>query len=245
MLSCKRTGAFAVSPKIMHQNFTYFCTCTGADDKELQRAWKHSVFISTPAVLDIRLDSIAAELDATLDEAKSIVRRKPEVSNLLPATVALHVKQLHDLGFSHGQVKSMCLGQPSMLTLNYNSQLQADKWAFLTCVLRLSHDAIAACPHLLMSSLPNRLGPRWAYLQQIRSHDVLALIGVPQVVNSLVFMTDSKFTAAYTVPQLRVYGEHFQKQWQRRWDFLLVDQQLSIQDIGDNPALLHISLKDT
>ena len=244
LLSCRDRRFFTVSPAALRRNFTYFCTCTRADDKQMQKAWKRGVFRASPADLDIRLDSIAAQLDATLDEARSVARRTPGISTLLPATVAMHVMQLHDLGFTRLQVKSMCLKQPNMLALNYNSQLQADKWAFLTCVMQLSHDAIAAYPHLLMSSLPNRMGPRWEYLLQLRLHGVLAFTGAHDVVSSLVSMTDSKFRAAYTKPQLRVYDEHFQKQWQRKWDYLLVDQQLSIQDIGDDPALLHISLKD-
>ena len=244
MLSCRDMRLFTMSPAAMHHNFTYFCNCVGANDKEMQRAWKNGVFRVFPAELAIRLDSIAAQLDSTLDQARSLVRRHPELSNCLPATVALHVMQLHDLGFSRRQVKSMCLWQPTMLALSYNSQNQADKWAFLTCVMRLSREAMAACPHLLMSSLPNRLGPRWAYLQQLRSHDVIAFTAASQVLKNLVFMTDLKFRIAYTAPQLREYDELFQKQWQKRWDFLLVDQQLSIQEIGDNPALLHISMKD-
>ena len=72
---------------------------------------------------------------------------------------------------------------------------------------------------------------------------MIAFTAASQLLTSLVFLTDMKFRAAYTTPELRVYDERFQKQWQRRWGFLLIDQQLSIQDIGENPALLHISLK--
>ena len=46
MLSCKGVGVCTMSPKNMHRNFTYFRICTGPGDKQLQRAWKHSVFIS-------------------------------------------------------------------------------------------------------------------------------------------------------------------------------------------------------
>ena len=241
MLSCKCIGVFTMSPTALHHKFTYFCTCIGADDKEMQRAWKYGVFITPPAELDIRLGSIASQLDSTFDEAKSIVRRIPQISNLLPATGGLHVTQMLGLGFSHGQVKSMCLRQPILLTFSYSSDVHVAKWSFLTCVLRLSHTAIVATPHLLMSLLPNRLGPRWDYLMQLRLHGVIAFTGAHDVVNRLVNMTDSKFRAAYTAPHLRVYDEHFQKQWQTKWNFLLDDQQLSIQDIADNPALLHIS----
>ena len=228
----------------LHHNFPYFCTQIAVDDKTRNRAWRDGVFSVAPAELDIRLNSIAAQLDSTLNEAKAVVRGMPVIATLLPETVGLHVTQLLGLGFCHGQVKSMCLRQPVLLMYSYSSDVRVAKWGFLTCVLQLSHDAIAACPQLLMSSLPNRLGPRWEYLQQLRLHGLIAFTAAPQVSQSLVFMTDSAFRAAYTTPQWRVYDEHFQKQWQRKWEFLLVDQQLSIQDIGDNPALLHISLKD-
>ena len=244
VVSCRRMGFFVNSPTVLHHNFTYFCTCVGVDDKQMRRAWKHSVFTASPAELDIKLDWIAAQLDSTLDEAKTVVRRRPETCCLAPATVALlstcSIGQLHGLGFSHHQVKSMCLQQPRMLALSYTSQLQADKWAFLTCVLQVSHAAIAAKPTMLTLSLSKRLGPRWAYLQQLRLRGLIVSTAAPQVLYSLVFMTDSKFRAAYTTPELGVYDEQFQKQWH----FLLVDQQQSIQDIGDDPALLHISLRD-
>lgn len=115
---------------------------------------------------------------------------------------------------------------------------------FLTRVLRLNHDAIAARPHLLMSSLPKRMGPRWEYLLQLKLHGVIAFTYAHDIVNSLVFKTDSQFRAAYTAANLRVYDEQFQEQWQQRWGFLFVDLQLSVQCIADNPALLRISLKD-
>lgn len=144
------------------------------DDKEMRRAWKHCVFTAPPIELDIRLKSLAAQLDATIGEAKGVLRRAPVIATLQPARVGLHVTQLRDLGFSHSQVKSLCLRQPNLLTLSYSSQVQAAKWAFLTSVLQLSPDDLAAKPHLLMLSLPNRLGPRWEYLQQLALHGVLA-----------------------------------------------------------------------
>ena len=208
----------------------------------MKLAWKRGVFTVPPAQLDIRLSSVAAQLSATSDEAKAVLRSAPQLATRRPEMVGLHVTQLLDLGFSHAQVKSMCLGQPAMLALSYKSQLQADKWAFLTCIMQLNQTAIAACPRLLTSSLPNRLGPRWEYLQQLRLHRGLTFTAVCKITGSLTTMTDTEFRGAYTRTQLRVYDEHFQKEWQRRWDCLLVDQQLSIQDIADNPDLLRILL---
>ena len=226
------------SQSSLHRNFTYFCTCLVVDDKEKMRAWKHGVFTVPPAELDAKLGFLAAQLGATIDAAKAVVRRMPQIATLHSATVKLHVAQMLGLGFSHSQVSSMCLRQPSLLTFSYTSEVHIAKWVFLTRVLQLSHDAIAAKPHLLMYSLPNRLGPRWEYLQQLRSHGAIDFTAAHEVIGRVVDLTDSRFRAKYGRPQMRVYDDHFQKQWQRRWDSLLIDQQLSIQDIADNPDVL-------
>ena len=151
MLSCRRVGLCSQAPTALHQRFLFFCTCVGVNDKQMARAWKYGVFVTPPAELDIRLASIAAQLGATLDEAKSVVRRKPDVATLQPARVGLHVTQVLALGFSHSQVKAMCLNQPTLLTFNYDSQLQVEKWACLIGVLQLSHADIAAKPRVLTS----------------------------------------------------------------------------------------------
>ena len=174
-----------------------------------------------------------------------MLRRKPEITLRLPATLGINVVKTHDLGFSPSQVKNMCLRQPSLLFKIYSSRVQVEKWVFLTGVLQLSLDAIDAKPHLLMYSLPNRLGPRWEYLQKLRSHGVIAFTGVHDVISSLADLTDTRFRARCTAPVMRVYDEHFQLQWQQRWDFLLDGQQLNVEDIADHPSVLQASLKDT
>ena len=245
IMSCQARGLFSTSPSSLYHRFSYFCTCLMVDDKEKKRAWSKGVFVIEPAELDSRLDLIALQLAATLQQAKAVVRRLPQIATLQSTTVGLHVSQLHDLGFSSSQIKDMCLKQPALLTLDYTSQLQVDKWAFLTCVLQLSPASIAACPHLLMSSLPNRLGPRWEYLQRMKSCGVINFSAAREVVRSLYSNTDSNFTASYSPPEssaLGVYDLHFQKQWQKRWHYLLIDQQLSIQDIGRHAAVLQIDL---
>ena len=242
MLSCRHIGLCSQPLEALHRNFTYCCACIEVSPRQMKRVWKHGLFVISPAELEARLVSIVAQLSATPDEVKSVVRRMPQIINHLPETVGSHVTQLLGLGCSHGQVKSMCLEQPALLTLSFKSQIQADKWAFLTRIMQHDHDAIAAMPYLLMCSLPNKLGPRWEYLQQLRLHGGTTFTGS---LSSFMIISDTKFRAAYTRPQLRVYDEHFQQQWQQRWDFLLVDQQLSIEDIADDPDLLRMPLKDT
>ncbi len=243
VLSCGAKGLFKRSPSSLYHTFSYFCTCLIVDDKEKKRAWTKGVFVVPPAELDSRLDFIALQLGVTVQQAKGVVRRLPQIATLQSTTVGLHVSQLHGLGFSSSQVKDMCLKQPALLTLDYTSKLQVDKWAFLTCVMQLSPASIAACPHLLMSSLPNRLGPRWEYLQRLKSCGVVNFPAVDEVVGSLYSRNDAGFRATYSPLEsssLGVYDLHFQKQWQKRWHYLRVDQQLSIQDIGRHAAVLQI-----
>ena len=151
---------------------------------------------------------------------------------------------MHELGFSPDQVKSMCLRQPVLLGFSYNTQVHVEKWAFLTCVLQLSHATIAAKPHLLMPSLPNRLGPRWEYLQQLRRHGVIEFTSASQVVNILVDLTDTKFKARYDAPQLHPYDERFMEQWQARWKVLLAGRQLTLQDIAVRADELQVGFLD-
>ena len=242
MLSCNCVGLCSQSVESLHHNFTYFCTCVAieGDHKQMTQAWKKGVFVVPPAELDSRLSFVGAQLSATMDEVQAVFRRAPQLTLLLPETLGLHVTQLLGLGFSHSQVKRMCVWLPTLLALSYTSQVQADKWAFLTRIMQLDHDEIAAKPYLLIYSLRNRLGPRWEFWQQLK---LLGGVTFTASIGSLMVKTDASFRAVYTTPQLGVYDEHFQKQWQRRWDFLLVDQQLRIQDIADNPDLLHVPLK--
>ena len=127
MLSCNLIGCGSKSPRALHRNFTHFCACVEANDKQIKRVWKHGVFSVVPADLDARLSSIAEQLSATIDEAKSMLRSMPQLTPFLPETVRLHVTQLLGLGCSHGQVKSMCLRQPVLLTYNYNSDVHVAK----------------------------------------------------------------------------------------------------------------------
>ena len=240
MLSCRFIRLGPTPARTLHCNFTYFCTCVEVNDKQKKRAWTQSVFTVPPAELNLRLSSVAAQLSVTLDEAKAVFRSAPQLTTRLPETVGLHVTQLLDLGFSHDQVKSMCLRQPVLLAYSWSSDVRLAKWGFLTRVLRLGNDAIADKPCLLRLSLPNRIGPRWEYLQQLKLHG--EIIFTP-FLGSVMCLNDDKFRAVYIRPQLRVYDQHYQKEWQQRWKFLLVDQQLSIQDIADDPDLLQVPLK--
>ncbi len=79
----------------------------------------------------------------------------------------------------------------------------------------------------------------------MKSCGVIKFSAVHELVSSLYSRTDASFRATYSPPEssaLGVYDLHFQKQWQKRWHYLRVDQQLSIQDIGRHAAVLQTDL---
>ena len=159
MLSCNRIGLCSQPLEALHRNFTYFCACVEVDHKQKKRAWKHGLFMIPPAEVDARLTFIAEQLSVTIDEAEAVLRTVPGLTALLPETLALHVTQLLGLGFSHSQVKRMSVRQPVLLAYSYSSDVHIEKWAFLTRILRLTHDAIVAKPYLLTIHCETDLGP--------------------------------------------------------------------------------------
>ena len=248
ILSCNVRRLFAMAPSSLYRNFSYFCACVDVDEKQNKRAWKNGVFVLSPAQLDARLNLLGLQLSATQEEAKGVVRKMPQIIHLRQATIELHVKQFHGLGFSQTQVKDMCLMQPILVTFNCASKVQRDKWGCLTCVLQLSHATLAATPQLLMSSLPNRTGPRWEYLQHMKQLGVRTFTVAHQVIHHLVFDTNPVFSSNNVAPSSSIlgpYDEVFQALWQQRWEFLVRDQQLTFQDIAAHPDVLQTSLKDT
>ena len=57
MLSSRIRGFCTYAPADMQLNLSYYCTCVGASDKAMERAWLHGVFTLPPAnlKLDMRL----------------------------------------------------------------------------------------------------------------------------------------------------------------------------------------------
>lgn len=84
----------------LHHRFSYFCTLLVADDKEKTIAWRYGVSTNLLVNLDARLDFIALQLDATLQQAKTAVRRLPQLATLQSQGLGLHVMQLHSPGLS-------------------------------------------------------------------------------------------------------------------------------------------------
>ena len=206
----------------------------------MEIAWKHDVFVVPPEVMASRLQWLSQSLLASVEEAGSVYRRSAALLRLRSTTVSANVGKLQALGFTLSQTKSMCESQRSMLGFHVTTNVQQEKWEFLTCLMQLTPSFIATRPHLLMSSLPKRLGPRWEFLQHLRDHGLLPYIDATEVTAPIVAFMESKIKRVYAVPlssplQLS-YDQHFQAHWQLRWKFLRQDQQLSIQDIAKHPA---------
>ena len=88
VLSCHTKGLFSMKASALHHRFSYFCTLLVADDKEKTIAWRYGVSTNLLVNLDARLDFIALQLDATLQQAKTAVRRLPQLASNTSVTRA-------------------------------------------------------------------------------------------------------------------------------------------------------------
>lgn len=74
------------------------------------------------------------------------------------------------------------------------SELELDVLA--ACLTKLSHISIAAKPMLLMSSLPNKHGLCWEYLQYLRRQGEIEFSSADQVL-TILQLTDASFKATH------------------------------------------------
>lgn len=88
-------------------------------------AWCYGVFRTLNAKLDARLDFVALQLDATVQQANGTVWRMPQLARLQSPGLGLHVVQLHSRVLSPNQVRSYVW---SSLFCWHCSMLYGCKW---------------------------------------------------------------------------------------------------------------------
>ena len=179
---------------------------------------------------------------------KKAVSSTPQLLSLTPQRIATNMRQLQEHGFDESQVRDMCSCHNKLLTCNWSSAVNVEKVAFLTEVLGLTLDDIAARPDLLARSLQTRLGPRTAFLLQHSFLQSLLRVKVLRQLSNVTRDTDAKFAARYSSAasgRAIQYNQAFCEQWQQRWTFLRQDMNLSVKIIAAHEELLLASLHNT
>ena len=151
---------------------------------------------------------------------------------------------MQGLGFSQNQVWAMCTQQPSLLGRKWTSDTCVEKLQFLTCLLGLTLDDIAARPHLLTYSVSSFLGPRVWFLYETGAIDAPNNLVTSDFSSSLkkskaVF--NERVSASTAFPS-KNFDAAFIDHWKHRWEFLRQHMNLSAETIAAHQDLLLASL---
>jgi len=149
-------------------------------------------------------------------------------------------------GFSQTQVWAMCTVQPTLLGRKWTSDTNAEKLQFLTCLLGLTLDDIAARPHLLLHSINSSLGPRVWFLYQtgaIEAPNTVMTSGLFGYMNDSKAVFSKHFSAPTAFPS-KIFDSAFVDHWKQRWEYLRQHMNLSVETIAAHQDLLLTSLPD-
>ncbi len=140
----------------------------------------------------------------------------------------------------------MCTQQPALLGRKWTSDTNVEKLQFLTCLLGLTLDDIAARPSLLIYSVSSHLGPQVWFLYQTGAIDAPNTMMTSGIFSCIVrheAVFSERFSAPSAFPSM-MFNSAFIDHWKRRWEFLRQHMKLSIETIAAHQDLLLTSLPD-
>ena len=202
------------------------------------------VFVTPEPVMQSRAAKLQELLGWDSEQLKQKLSAQPVILTLEPFTIARNVQAMQGAGFSQTQVWAICTQQPALLGRKWTSDTNAEKLQFLTCLLGLTLNDIAARPKLLTYSVSGHLGPRvcfWYQTGAIEAPNTLMTSGVAgYLVNSKAGFSE-RFSAPSGFPTM-VFDSAFVNHWKQRWEFLRQHMKLSVETIAAHQDLLLTSL---
>ena len=150
---------FLMSPGALHQHVAFFCQLYGTGIHVARTAITAGVFVTPESVMQARAAKLQEQLGWDSEQLKQKLSAFPNILNSELATIAHNVRAMQGAGFSLIQVWAMCTQHPALLCRNWTSDTSVEKLQFLTCLLGLTLDDIAARPKLLACSVSGYLGP--------------------------------------------------------------------------------------
>ncbi len=237
---------FHQNPATLHQRVTFFCQMYATGRHVARTALTTGVFVNSEHVMQSRAAKLQEQLGWDSEQLKQKLSAFPTILNVEPSTIARNVQEMQGAGFSLTQVWAMCTQQPALLVRKWTSDTSVEKLQFLTCLLGLTLDDIAARPNLLTYSVNGLLGPRVWFMYQTGA------IEAPNTVMTsglFGYMTHSKnkfgerFSAPSAFPRM-VFDSAFVDHWKQRWEFLRQRMKLSVQTIAVHEDLLLTSVPD-
>jgi len=237
---------FFMSPDTLHQRVAFFCQMYATGTHVARTALTRGAFVTPEPVMQSRAANLQEELGWDSEQLKQKLSAQPNILNSEPSTLARNVLEMQGAGFSLTQVWAMCTQQSSLLSRKWTSDTNAEKLQFLTCLLGLTLDDIAARPHLLIYSVNSLLGPRVWFLYQtgaIVAPNTIMTSGLASYLCCSTVLFSKRFSAPIAFPSM-IFDSAFIDHWKQRWEFLRQHMKLSVKTIAAHQDLLLTSLPD-
>ena len=237
---------FLPSPDTLLQRVTFFCQKYATGTHVARTAIMRGVFLTAEPVMQSRAAKLQEQLGWDSGQLKQKLSAFPSILNSEPSTIARNVQAMQDAGFSQIQVWTMCALQPALLGSKWNSDTNVEKLQFLTCLLGLTLDDIAARPKLLTCSVSSHLGPRAWFMHQTgatEAPNTVMTSGLFGYIFSTKVSFNKRFSAPPAFPSM-VFDSAFIGHWRQRWEFLRQHMKLSVETIAAHQDLLLTSLPD-
>ena len=183
----------------------------GVSNKKMANDLQHDVCSTNPGEMKLRCQHLTARLGMSNRCLTRIIGNCPVVLTLQPARVDINLKRLEDLGFSASQVQSMATRQPSLLTANWDTAKQKEKWHVLTNTVHMPLERLVCSPVILLAAREKIL-PRWQFLCLLANAGQLTSSSPIDILCNRIAYPDKKFAEGLNCTGVRVvYDISFKK----------------------------------
>ena len=234
------------SPVTLQQRVAFFCQMYATGTHVVKTALTTGVFMTSEPVMQSRAAKLQEQLGWDSEQLKQKLSALPNILKSEPITIARNVQAMQGAGFSQTQVWAICTQHQALLGSKWTSDTNVEKLQFLTCLLGLTLDDIAARPKLLTYSVSGFLGPRVWFLYQtgaVEAPDTIMTSGLFGYMNVSKSLFSERFSSPSAFPSM-VFDSTFIDHWKRRWEFLRQHMKLSVETIAAHQDLLLTSLPD-
>ena len=237
---------FHMSPVTLHQRVAFFCGAYATGTHVARTAFTTGVFVTPEPVMQARAAGLQEQLGWNNEQLKQKLSANPVILNLEASTLNRNLQDMQGAGFSQTQVWEMCMQHSALLGLKWNSDTSVEKLQFVTLLLGLHLDDIAARPHLLAHSVSGHLGPRVWFLYQIgaiEAPNTVMTSGMFGYIKHSHVLFSRRFSAPFAFPSM-MFDSAFIDHWKQRWEFVRQHMKLSVKTIVAHQDLLLASLPD-
>ena len=183
-------------------------------------------------------------LEITSGQLHKLITKHPALLVSPTVTLKANLEAMLRLGLSLQQLSAVCLTRPSLLRVNWRSDMQVEKWSFLTQVMH--HDLVFLASHsgMLGASLRNVLGPQYAYIKHLRACGIQSTR--KKLLLDVLLGNDHHFMKSLIrvklLPAALPYDANFKADFQPRWQYLTEHQGIAVRYIGLHQDILNAPL---